>query len=93
MIKQNAIVAELTGVVPTNGKSFKIKSPDRKRALGESRGGSEPRVADPTAIPARVNGQLRREIKERRPAEKRLLKEQRYLRDLRVAPCRHRPKS
>ena len=76
MIKQNTLVAEPTEVIPTDSKSFQTISPDHKRQLRKAQDGHERRVVDHTARLAQANEQLRHEIKERRHAEERLLKEQ-----------------
>jgi len=71
MFQQNMRVAKPTEVIPTESKSLRTAQSQLER-----------RVADRTAGLARVNEQLRHEIKQRRHAEELLLKEQRYLRYL-----------
>jgi len=82
MIKQSTLIVEPTEVIPTDSKSFTNISPDHKRRLRKAQDGHERRVMDNTARLAQANEQLRHEIKERRYAEERLLKEQRTLRHL-----------
>jgi two-component system sensor histidine kinase NreB len=82
MIKQSMLIVEPTEVIPTVRKSFQNISPDHKRQLRKAQDGHERRVVDNTARLAQANEQLRHEIKERRYAEERLLKEQQTLRHL-----------
>jgi len=79
MIQQNTLTVESTEVIPTDNKSFKYISPDHTHKLRKAQDGHERRVLDCTARLARANEQLRREIKEHRYAEERLLKEQQNL--------------